>query len=314
MKLSKVLFALVAVSGMSACSSTQQPVSVSDVSNYSGEFASHRSYALNLMEAAELGGAKDVKLKEGDSVIDLAGSNATFGFVDSIANGGSLLTAGLTGLAGGLLTPDSDAKFNQAIALVDISELSSNEDADAFAKREMLNKFGKLLVSTTNSSDATFKTNTWSKNSDDHWNVTDVNGKFGKVYTDNSTHEVCQQLLNEKMNEMVAYNDDYDKSRNVDWQLERFGKACGVRLSRLKTGSVVTNAKLPWLESGKKYMVVTAMFGTSVSLNKLSKTDIPVDGLYLYYTSNGANVGKAKDTPYPYIQAPHGKEMFFIKP
>jgi hypothetical protein len=36
------------------------------------------------MEAAKLGGAKDVKLKDSDSVIDLAESNASFGFVDSL--------------------------------------------------------------------------------------------------------------------------------------------------------------------------------------------------------------------------------------
>ena len=77
----------------------------------------------------------------------------------------------------------------------------------------------------------------------------------------------------------------------------------------------VTNKKLPWLKEGSEFLVVTAtMSFSNISLNYLSKQPLNQDGLYIYYTSNGANVGKLKDTSYPYIQAPHGKEMYFIKP
>lgn len=299
---------------LTACGSTSKPTTLAEISNYSGSFAEHRSYALNLMEAAELGGAKDVKLKDGDSVIDLAGSNASFGFVDSLASGGSILTAGLSGLAGGLLTPDTDAQFNQAIALVDISDLPSGADADAFARKEFLNKLGVFLTSVIDTNESNFQSNTWANRNDDHWSTTDENGKYGKVFTDKSTHDVCKKLLNEKLDEAVSYNQEFDKQRNLEWQKECFGEACGIRTSPILVEGVVTSEKLPWLDKGRKYIVVTSKFGSTISQNRLSKAHIPVEGLYLYYTTNGANVGKLKDTGYPYIQAPHGKEMYFIKP
>lgn len=266
------------------------------------------------MEAAKLGGAKDVKLKDGDSVIDLAGSNASFGFVDSLASGGSLLTAGLSGLAGGLFTPDSDAQYNHAIALVDITDLPPGADVDAFARMELLNKLGALLISAIDTEENDFQINTWANRKDNHWSVTDPNGKYGKVYTGPATYEVCKTLLNEKLEEAFSYNKDYDKSANLEWQKERFGEACGIRTSPILVGDVVDSKKLPWLKEGNKYIIVTSKFGTSISQNVLADATIPVDGLYVYYTTNGANVGKLKDTAYPYIQAPHGKEMYFIKP
>ncbi|HAI71738.1 MULTISPECIES: hypothetical protein [Alteromonas] len=84
MNILKTTVALTLAGLISACGSTSKPTTLADINNYSGSFAEHRSYALNLMEAAKLGGAKDVKLKDSDSVIDLAESNASFGFVDSL--------------------------------------------------------------------------------------------------------------------------------------------------------------------------------------------------------------------------------------
>ena len=314
MNVLKTTAALTLAGFLTACGSTSEPTTIAEVNNYSGSFADHRSYALNLMEAAELGGAKDVKLKDGDSVIDLAGSNASFGFIDSLASGGSLLTAGLSGLAGGLLTPDSDAQFNQAIGLIDITDLPSGTDVDAFARKEYLNKLGRFLTSAIGTEESNFQTNTWANRSDEHWTITDSNGKYGKVYTTKSTHKVCQKLLNDKLDEAVSYNETFDKELNLKWQKERFGDGCGIRTSPILVRDIVSHKKLPWLEKGRKYIVVTSEFGTSISQNLLSQAQIPVDGLYLYYTANGANVGKLKDTAYPYIQAPHGKEMYFIKP
>ena len=299
---------------LTACGSTSKPATQADINNYSGSFAEHRSYALNLMEAAKLGGAKDVKLKDGDSVVDLSGSNASFGFIDSLASGGSLLTAGLSGLAGGLLTPDTDAQFNQAIALVDITDLPKNADVDAYARKELLKKLGVFLTSTIGAEQTDFKINTWANRKDDHWSVTDPNGKYGKVYTSPSTYDVCNTLLNDKLEEAFSYNEDFDKAVNLKWQKERFGEACGIRTSPILVGEIVDSEKLPWLDDGRKYIVVTSNFGTSISQNVLADATIPVDGLYIYYTTNGANVGKLKDTTYPYIQAPYGKEMYFIKP
>ena len=314
MKILKTTVAIALAGLLGACGSTSKPTQSADINNYSGSFAEHRSYALNLMEAAKLGGAKDVKLKDGDSVIDLSGSNASFGFIDSLASGGSLLTAGLSGLAGGLLTPDSDAQFNQAIALVDITDLPKNADVDAYARKELLKKLGVFLTSIIGAEQSDFKINTWANRKDDHWSVTDPNGKYGKVYTSSSTYDVCNKLLNDKLEEAFSYNEDFDKAVNLKWQKERFGEACGIRTSPILVGEIVDSEKLPWLDDGRKYIVVTSKFGTSISQNVLADATIPVDGLYLYYTTNGANVGKLKDTAYPYIQAPHGKEMYFIKP
>lgn len=314
MKILKATAAFTLMGLLTACGSTPKPATMADVNNYSGSFAEHRSYALNLMEAAKLGGAKDVKLKDGDSVIDLSGSNASFGFIDSLASGGSLLTAGLSGLAGGLLTPDSDAQFNQAIALVDITNLPKSADVDAYARKEFLNKLGVFLTATIGAEETDFKINTWANRKDDHWSVTEPNGKYGKVYTSSSTHDICNTMLNDKLEEASSYNEDFDKAANLEWQKERFGDACGIRTSPILVGDIVDSNKLPWLEEGRKYIVVTSKFGTSISQNILADAVIPVDGLYMYYTTNGANVGKLKDTAYPYIQAPHGKEMYFIKP
>ena len=72
MNILKTTVALTLAGLISACGSTSKPTTLADINNYSGSFAEHRSYALNLMEAAKLGGAKDVKLKDSDSVIYLA--------------------------------------------------------------------------------------------------------------------------------------------------------------------------------------------------------------------------------------------------
>lgn len=313
MKKLKLVWSLALAGALVGCGSTPKGSSIDSVDNYSGEYAEHRSYALNLMEAAKLGGAKDVKLKDGDSVIDLTGSNAASGFVSSFTSGGSLLTASLSGLAGGLFTPDSDAQYNQAIGVIDITNLKSGVDVDAYARKALLDKLGALLTATVGTDESNFYTNTWARMSDDHWSTTNKNGQYGKVYTGASTHEVCKELRSEKLDEAVSYNAKFDKNKNLDWEKERFGDACGIRVSSMSVRDIVDTKKLPWLEIGKKYIVVTAEFGTSISLNTLSGTTIPTEGLYLYYTANGANTGKMKDTSYPYIQAPDAKEMYFIK-
>ena len=221
--------------------------------------------------------------------------------IDSLASGGSLLTAGLSGLAGGLLTPDSDAQFNQAIALVDITNLPKSADVDAYARKEFLNKLGVFLTATIGTEKTDFKINTWANRKDDHWSVTDPNGKYGKVYTSPSTHDICNTMLNDKLEEASSYNEDFDIAANLEWQKERFGEACGIRTSPILVGDIVDSNKLPWLEEGRKYIVVTSKFGTSISQNVLADAVIPVDGLYMYYTTNGANVGKLKDTEHPRI-------------
>jgi len=298
---------------ISACGSTSKPTTLAEVNNYSGSFAEHRSYALNLMEAAKLGGAKDVELKDGDSVIDLAGSNASFGFVDSLTSGGSLLTAGLSGLAGGLLTPDSDAKYNTVIALIDVTTTPKNVDVGAIARKAMLEKVSVFLTSSIGAPDSAGKFSLYNNASDP--NDLSDNGRYASVWTDSTTAVTCDDYSSRYYDEAVQYGLDINKKAVSDYEEKFFSGNCGLRLYGIKVEDIVAAKKLPWLDEGKEYLVVTATFGGSnVSLNHLSKQVIPVEGLYLYYTSNGANVGKMKDTVYPYIQAPHGKEMYFIKP
>ena len=309
----KTTVALTIAGLLTACSSTSKPTEISEVNNYSGNFAEHRSYALNLMEAAELGGAKDVKLKDGNSVIDLAGSNASFGFVDSLTSGGSLLTASLAGLAGGLLTPDSDAKYNQVIALINVTETPKNVDVDALARKGMLEKVSAFFASAIGASESAGNFSLYEKASSP--NNLSGNGRYASVWTDETTSSKCNELSSSYYNEALGYGLAITKESLLDYEEKFFSGNCGVRLFGIKVEKVVTAEKLPWLNENNEYVVVTAKFnGSNVSLNHLSKQVIPVDGLYLYYTSNGANTGKMKDTAYPYIQAPHGKEMYFIKP
>lgn len=313
MNVFKTTLALSLAGFLTACGSTSEPTQIAEVNNYSGSFAEHRSYALNLMEAADLGGAKDVKLKDGDSVIDLAGSNASFGFVDSLASGGSLLTAGLSGLAGGLLTPDSDAQYNQVIALIDVTNTSENVDVDALARKGMLKKVSAFFATAIGATETAGNFSLYEKASSP--NDLSENGRYASVWTDATTSSKCDELSSSYYNEALDYGLAITKESLSDYEEKFFSGNCGLRLFGIKVEKVVTAEKLPWLNENSEYVVVTAKFnGSNVSLNHLSKQVIPVDGLYLYYTSNGANTGKMKDTAYPYIQAPHGKEMYFIKP
>lgn len=313
MKVLKTTAALTLVGFLTACGSTSKPTTLAEVNNYSGSFADHRSYALNLMEAAELGGAKDVKLKDGDSVIDLAGSNASFGFVDSLASGGSLLTAGLSGLAGGLLTPDSDAQYNNVIALVEVSDLEPNTNVNSYARKALLEKFSVFFTDAIGADVGTAKIRLYNDSSS--FDTFAEMGRYGAVYTDDSTEKKCEELSNELIKEMNGYGQPVNESAFDNETQRLFDGNCGMQFYSIKVKDKVTSSKLPWLDEGKEYVVVTAQFGgASVSYNHLAESNINVDGLYLYYTSNGANVGKAKDTEYPYIQAPHGKEIYFIKP
>ncbi|WP_394222785.1 hypothetical protein [Alteromonas gracilis] len=313
MNVLKTTAALTLAGLLTACSSTSGPKTVAEFNKYSGSFEEHRSYALNLMEAANLGGAKDARLKDGDSVIDLDESNASFGFVDSLASGGSLLSASLTGLAGGLLTPDSDAKYNQVIALIDITNLSEGDDIDAIARTQMLDKFGEFFSDAIGVSKSAVSYAIYNKASDP--SSESKNGRYASVWTDSTTASKCDELSSSYYDEALNYGTSITQAALSDYESRFFSGNCGMRFFGIQVEEIVTSDKLPWLDTKKKYVIVTAKFnGSNVSLNYLSRQEIPVNGLYLYYTTNGANTGKAKDTGYPYIQAPHGKEMYFIKP
>lgn len=219
MKILKTTVALTLAGLISACGSTSKPTTLADINNYSGSFAENRSYALNLMEAAKLGGAKDVKLKDGDSVIDLAGSNASFRFVDSLVSGGSLLTAGLSGLAGGLLTPDSDAQYNQVIALIDVTDTPKNVDIDALARKGMLEKVSDFLASATGSPKSAGKFALYNEVSNP--NDFSENGQYASVWTDDTSSENCDELSSEYYSEALDYGLEITKERLSDYE-EKF--------------------------------------------------------------------------------------------
>ena len=308
MKVLKTTAAFTLMGLLTACGSTSKPVTLADVDNY--------SYALNLMEAARFGGAKDVKLKDGDSVIDLSGSNASYGFIDSLASGGSLLTASLSGLAGGLLTPDSDAQYNKVIALIDVDDIPSGIDVNAYAKKAFLEKVGNTLNEIIYNDTGTVEFTVWSGiRKSGYWDNQDYNGDYAISATFNEDDSQCKEVESLYVDDLIKYGYKYEKEqfeKNVD---RMFKGGCGVPFYSLMVEDKVTNKKLPWLKEGSEFLVVTAtMSFSNISLNYLSKQPLNQDGLYIYYTSNGANVGKLKDTSYPYIQAPHGKEMYFIKP
>ena len=316
MNLFKTTAALTLAGLLAACGSTSKPITLAEVNNYSGSFAEHRSYALNLMEAAKLGGAKDVKLKDGGSVIDLAGSNASYGFVNSLTSGGSLLTAGLSGLAGGLLTPDSDAQYNQVIALIDVTNISSDIDVDAYGREAFLQKVGSALDLTINDGTGAISHTTWQGiRRDGFWDNQNPNGHYAIVTTLNADNTNCRKVESLYLDDLKKYGIEYNKATFDQTVNVQFKGGCGVHFYGMNVEDIVTNKKLPWLKDGSKYLVVTAsMSFSNVSLNYLSKQVLGVDELYFYYTSNGANIGILKDTPYPYIQAPNGKEMYFIEP
>lgn len=316
MKVLKATAAFTLMGLLTACGSTSKPVTLADVDNYSGSFAENRSYALNLMEAASFGGAKDVELKDGDSVIDLSGSNASYGFIDSLASGGSLLTASLSGLAGGLLTPDSDAQYNKVIALIDVDDIPSGIDVNTYAKKAFLEKVGNTLNEIIYNDTGTVEFTVWSGiRKSGYWDNQDYNGDYAISATFNEDDSQCKEVESLYVDDLIKYGYKYEKEqfeKNVD---RMFKGGCGVFFFSLMVEDKVTNKKLPWLKEGSEFLVVTAtMSFSNISLNYLSKQALNEDGLYIYYTSNGANVGKLKDTSYPYIQAPHGKEMYFIKP
>jgi hypothetical protein len=316
MKVLKTTAAFTLMGLLTACGSTSKPITLAEVDNYSGSFAENRSYALNLMEAARFGGAKDVKLKDGDSVIDLSGSNASYGFIDSLASGGSLLTASLSGLAGGLLTPDSDAQYNKVIALIDVDDIPSGIDVNAYAKKAFLEKVGNTLNEIIYNDTGTVEFTVWSGiRKSGYWDNQDYNGDYAISATFNEDDSQCKEVESLYVDDLIKYGYKYEKEqfeKNVD---RMFKGGCGVSFYSLMVEDKVTNKKLPWLKEGAEFLVVTAtMSFSNISLNYLSKQPLNQDGLYIYYTSNGANVGKLKDTSYPYIQAPHGKEMYFIKP
>lgn len=299
---------------LAGCNITPQPTKKSEANYYNGSYNEKHSAALNLMEAARLNGAKDVKLKDGDALIDLAGNNASYGFMNSMLTGGSLLTAGLSGLAGGLLTPDSDAQYNQVIGLIDITDVTPATDIDAYGKKQLLNKLGDTLLSIIDRPDASYSSKLWWGISDLEKGLFNDNGKYAFVSTDETTKEQCFSMRVENLKDLQAYGQEVDIEEAMEWQDTRHNGSCAFALWRLKIEGVVTSEKLPWLTKGREYLVVTAGFGSNISYNLIASKPIPSEYLYLYYTTNGANIGKAKDTAYPYIQSPQGKAMYFIKP
>lgn len=314
MKLRKLGLMITATSMLFGCNITPEPTLMSDADYYNGSYDKKQSAALNLMEASKLGGAKDLKLKDGDSVIDLAGSNASYGFVNSMLSGGSLLTAGLSGLAGGLLTPDSDAQYNQVIGLIDVTDLDPSTDIDAYGKEQLLNKLGDAMLSIIDREDATYTSKRWwGMNDREKGNFTD-NGRYAFVSTDESTKTQCRELRVENLELLASYGQDVDMEKAMAWQATRYNDSCGFALWRMKINGIVTTKKLPWLTEGKKYLVVTAGLNSNISYDLIASKTYTADHLYLYYTTYGANIGKAKETAYPYIQAPQGKAMYFIKP